>query len=107
MSKKRPKAIGSPELVKTEIKIKVIPRAFRNQIVGRDGDVFRVKVTPPPVKGMANRTLIEMLAKMLGISKGRIEITSGQNSRVKSVRIYGVSLGEITSVFEKHRKDKD
>ena len=101
MSKKSPKPIGSPELVKTDIKLRVVPRSSKNLILGKDGDVFRVKLTSPPAGGKANKALIWLLAKMLGISKGRIEITSGKSSRLKSVRIHGRSLEEITSILEK------
>jgi uncharacterized protein (TIGR00251 family) len=96
-----PKPIGSSELVKTDIKIRVLPRSSRNQIVGRDGDVFKVKGTSPPVDGMANQALIELLAKRLGVPKRRIEIISGKSSRLKSVRIHGLSLEDINSILER------
>ena len=101
MSKKSPKPIGSPELAKTDIKIKVVPRSSENLILGKEGDVFKVKLTSLPADGKANKALIRLLAKMLGISKGRIEIISGKSSRLKSVRIYGLSLEDKTSILEK------
>ncbi len=86
--------------VKTEIKVKLIPRSSKNQIVGRDNDVFKVKVTPPPVDGLANKALIELLAKRLRIPKASIEIISGKGSRLKSLRIHGLSLEDITRLLE-------
>ena len=72
MSKKsaKPRAILSQ--VKTDIKVKLLPRSSINQIMGRDNDVFKVKVTSPPVDGLANKALIELLAKSLRIPKGSI-----------------------------------
>ena len=64
-------------------------------IVGRKGDVYRVKVTSPPVDGKANNALISFLSKRLGIGKGNIEIISGKGSRMKRVRIHGLSSEDI------------
>lgn len=83
------------------IKIKVLPRSSTNQIIGQEGDLFKVKLTSPPVEGKANKALIELLAKRLGIGKGKIEIISGKNSRLKTVRISGLSMEEITQVLKK------
>ena len=81
---------------RTIIKVKLIPRSSKNQIIGKDGDVLKVKVTSPPVEGLANKALIELLAKRLGIPKGRINIISGKSSRLKSLRIHDLSLREVT-----------
>ncbi len=87
--------------VKADIRVKLIPRSSRNQIMGRDDDIFKVKVTSPPVDGLANKALVELLAKRLRIPKGSIEIISGKNSRLKSVRIHGLSQEEITQLLDK------
>jgi uncharacterized protein (TIGR00251 family) len=72
------------------LKIKVAPRSSRAGIVGQYGDALKVKLTSPPVEGKANKELIEMLAKEFGVPKKNIEIISGQSSRNKIVRLYGV-----------------
>ncbi|NIR15030.1 MAG: DUF167 domain-containing protein, partial [Desulfobacterales bacterium] len=50
--------------------------------------------------GKANKALIELLAKRLGIAKRRIEITSGKSSGLKTIRISGLSLEDLTSILE-------
>lgn len=90
--------------MKTDIKVRLIPRSSKNQVVGRDNDLFKVKVTPPPVDGLANKALIELLAKRLGIPKASIEIISGKRTRLKSLRIHGLSLEDITRLLEKSTK---
>ena len=87
-----------PTGVKTHahIRVKVLPRSTINQIIGQEGDLFKVKLTSPPVEGKANKALIALLAKRLRIGKGKIEITSGKRSRLKSVRVSGLTLEEIT-----------
>jgi uncharacterized protein (TIGR00251 family) len=86
--------------LRTQIKVKVLPRSSRNQIIGKEGDLFKVKLISPPVEGKANKDLIALLAKKLGIAKKRIEIISGKSSRLKSVRIYGLSLEEVSALLQ-------
>jgi len=82
--------------VQTEIKVRVLPKSSRTQIIGIEGDMYKVKLTAPPVEGKANKALIELLARRLGIGKGRVDIVSGSRSRLKTVRIYGLSSEEVT-----------
>jgi uncharacterized protein (TIGR00251 family) len=84
----------------TDIKIKLIPRSSRNEILGREGDGYRVKVTSPPVEGMANKALIALLAEKLGVPKRDIEITGGKTSRMKTVRLHGLSEADIEKALE-------
>ena len=77
------------------IKIKLQPGSSKNQITGKEGDAFKVKVTSPPVDGKANRMLVELLAKCLGVPKRDIKIISGKSSKLKTVRIRGPSRKEI------------
>jgi uncharacterized protein (TIGR00251 family) len=102
VSKRSTKPMAILNEAKTDIKVKLLPRSSRNQIMGRDNDVFKVKVTSPPVDGLANKALIELLARSLRIPKGSIEIISGKSSRLKSVRIHGLSGKEINRLL-KHR----
>ena len=84
----------------SDIKIKILPRSSRDELIGREGDIYKVKVTAPPVDGKANRALISLLSKKLGTAKSYIEITSGRNSRMKQIRIYGLSMKDINNLLE-------
>jgi uncharacterized protein (TIGR00251 family) len=87
--------------VQTHIRVKVLPRSSRNQVIGKEGDHFKVKLTSPPVEGKANKSLIELLAKRLGIAKKRIEIISGKSSKEKTILVHGLTLEEITQSLNK------
>lgn len=87
--------------LQSRIKVKVLPRSSRNQIIGKEGDLFKVKLTSPPVAGKANKALIEFLAKKLRIPKAHIEIKSGKSSKLKSILIHGLTLEEITQSLNK------
>ncbi len=81
--------------------VKVLPRCSRNQIIGKENGVFRVKLTAPPVEGKANKALKELLAKKLRLAKKDIEIISGERSRIKSVRVYGLLPRVVDTLLEK------
>jgi hypothetical protein len=86
--------------METAIKVKVLPRSSRTEIAGRENDLYRVKLTDPPVEGRANKALIALLAEKLGVPKRDIEIVSGKTGRVKTVRIRGMSEGAVTQALE-------
>jgi len=86
-----------------KFKCKVITRASRNEILGRDKlnclnlefeskDInslpeLRIYLTAVPVQGKANAELIKLLSKELGVSKSKIEIIKGEKNKNKIVEI--------------------
>jgi uncharacterized protein len=74
-----------------DIEARIIPKSSRNEIIHLEGGIIKIKVTAPPVDGMANRAVIELISKGLKIPKKDIEIISGEKSKNKKIRIYGVS----------------
>jgi uncharacterized protein (TIGR00251 family) len=95
-----PKTGRSAVQVKTDIKVRVIPRSSRNQIIGVEDGTFKIKLTAPPVDGKANKALREFLAGRLGLAVGSVEIISGERSRQKTVRIQGLSLKEVDVLLQ-------
>jgi len=91
--------------VETEalIRVKVIPRSSRTEIAGMEKDIYRVKITDPPIEGKANKAVIALLAEKLGIAKRDIEITAGKTSRMKTVRVQGMSEVAVTQALEAKR----
>lgn len=83
----------------TNILVKVLPRSSKNQIVGKEQGVFKVKLIAPPVEGRANKALQKLLAKRLGVPKGDIRIVSGERSRIKSINISGLSFKSVNSLL--------
>ena len=82
-----------------EVETKIIPKSSRNEIVGREGEAVKIKVTAPPVDGKANKAVIELLSKQLNISKKDIQIISGEKSRNKRIRVYGLSIHDFLKVI--------
>jgi uncharacterized protein (TIGR00251 family) len=87
------------------VKLKVIPNAPRDEIVGWRGDALTVKVAAPPVEGKANRALIKFLAEVLGVRPVDVSIVQGETSRSKSVHIAGISAAQARERLKKEGPD--
>ena len=75
--------------------VRLQPRASKNEIVGLQSVSLKVRVTAPPVEGMANDALIELLSKALETSRRNVCIVSGHSSRTKLIEISEASLESI------------
>jgi uncharacterized protein (TIGR00251 family) len=85
------------------LRLNIQPRASKNEIIGIHGETaLKIRLTSPPVEGAANSACIEFLANILEIKKSQIEITSGQKSRIKKLKITGISLEEAGSKIFKY-----
>lgn len=70
------------------IKIKVLPRSSRNEVVGEMADgTLKIKLTAPPVDGKANDALIKILAEYFSVTKSKIKIMAGATSKNKTIKI--------------------
>ncbi len=69
------------------LRVRVQPRAARDEILGWQGGALKVRLTAPPVDGKANARLIALLAAELKVPKSRIAILGGQSGRDKRLKI--------------------
>lgn len=63
------------------------PRASRNEIIGIHDNRLKIRLTSPPVDGLANARLLSFLAKEFGVTKTQVVLTSGDTSRRKVVSL--------------------
>lgn len=86
----------APRADGTTLRLRVQPRASRDEIVGwREPGVLSVRVTAPPVEGEANRAVGELLAKALGLRASAVTVVHGERGRDKVVHVSGVSPKDI------------
>ena len=52
-----------------------------------DGEIIKIDVAAPAVKGKANQELIKFLAREFAVAKNNIKIISGAGDRLKLVKI--------------------
>lgn len=76
------------------IAVKVIPRSSKNSIEWEQ-DNLKVRLTAPPVDGLANEALIALLAERLALPKRAITIVRGATSRQKTVEIVGMTMEAV------------
>ena len=77
------------------LEIRVVPRARTNALLREANGTLRARLTAPPVEGAANRALIELLAKELGLKRGDLEVVHGTRGRDKRVAVLGCSAAEL------------
>lgn len=70
-------------------RVRVQPGASRNEIVGVQQDELKIRISAPPVKGKANRALVQFLAEQLEVRRSQVEILSGHATRRKTIHIIG------------------
>ena len=87
------------------LKVRVQPKASRNQVAGYDEGTLKLRVTAPPVDGKANAGVIALLAKTLGVSKSKLRIVRGQSSRDKMVSVDTLTEEEVRRRIEAGSKD--
>ena len=81
--------------VSVTLKVRLQPRASRDEIDGLLGDALKIKVTAPPVEGRANKAVKKLLAVRLGLPPSQIEMIAGERSREKLLRISGITRAEM------------
>ena len=78
-----------------QLEVRVQPRAKRDALEAVEGQSLKAYVTAPPEGGKANEAVVALLAKALGLAKGRVTIVRGHRGRNKLVRIGGLTEEDI------------
>jgi len=65
----------------------VTTRSSRPRVEEADDGGYRVYVSSAPEKGKANAQVLKALARHLGVPRSSLEITGGQTSREKIIRL--------------------
>jgi len=76
-------------------RVKVQARARREEVVGVQSGVLRLRVTAPPVEGRANQAVVRLLAQHLRLPKSSIKITAGERAPIKLVEVAGLDAATI------------
>ena len=82
-------------LTGTRLRVRLVPRASRNEVAGLHGDCIRIRVTAAPVGGAANQELLGYLAKRLHLPRAAVHLESGETGRTKMIAITGLNPEQI------------
>ena len=75
--------------------VRAQPGARKAGIGGDHNGALKVAVTAAPEQGKANKALIELLSKQLGLKKSQIELVSGEASREKMFLLREVKAVDV------------
>ena len=73
------------------------PGARQNGVMGEHDGRLKVSVTQKPEKGKANKALVEVLARSLGLKKSQVTLLSGETSSHKKFLIAGLAREELAN----------
>ena len=85
----------------TRLKLRVVPGASRDRVVGVLGDALKVCVSAAPEKGKANKRIVAMLAACLGVAGRDVRVVAGETARDKRVLVVGLSTTELRNRLTK------
>ena len=82
------------------IRIKAVPSASRDAIVGVLGDRLKIRVSAPPQGGRANRAICALIAEALGVRAQVVTIEAGAASPQKVVRVSGTTAEVVEAALK-------
>lgn len=83
------------------VKVRVQPRASKNQLAGVFNGALKIKLTAPPVDGEANKQCLEFMAGLFGLPRSRLSIETGHTGRNKTIKVQGLTPENAWGLLEK------
>jgi uncharacterized protein (TIGR00251 family) len=80
----------------TLIRLKAVPGASRDAVVGLLGDRLKVRITAAPEGGKANSAICRLLAKTLGCP---VTIEAGHGLPLKKARAVGLGPDQVAEAL--------
>ena len=81
--------------------VRAQPGAKRNEIRGLQDGMLKVSVTQIAEKGKANKALVEVLAKGLGLRKSQFALLAGETSSHKRFLVRGLTPEQLAELIRK------
>jgi uncharacterized protein len=78
-----------------QIRVRLTPRAAREQISAGDGGSYLVRVTAPPVDGRANDALCRLIARRAGVAPSRVTLLRGAKGREKVLSVEDIDAATL------------
>jgi uncharacterized protein len=85
----------------TILLVRAQPGTRRNEIRGVQDGSLKVCVTQSPEKGKANKAVVELLSKTLGLKKSQMELIAGATSHQKRILVRGIKAEDLAGRIER------
>ena len=77
------------------LRVRVKPRAARDELAGEREGALVVRLTAPPVEGEANAALVRLVSRVLGLPPSSVAIAQGAKGRDKVLVVAGLGAAEV------------
>lgn len=81
------------------LRVKVVPGAKRDEVVGPLGNRLKIRVSAPPEDGRANRAVCELVAQRLGVRESAVRVVSGHANALKTLEVDGVEQATVDALL--------
>lgn len=72
------------------IKVKATPGAKKESVLQKSTDTLEIKVREPAERNLANRRILELVARHFGVTTGKVRMVSGHHSQSKILSVDNV-----------------
>jgi uncharacterized protein (TIGR00251 family) len=94
--------------VGSAVAVHVTPRARKDELTGISPDgTLRVRLAAPPVEGAANKALLELLARILGVRTASLEIIGGEKGKDKIVSVVDLDAHTVEEKVRKYLRENE
>jgi uncharacterized protein len=83
----------------TQLRVRLQPRARRDEVAGERAGAVLIRVTAPPVDGKANDALCRLVAKAAGVAPSKVTVVRGHTARDKVLEVEGVEPHELRAAL--------
>lgn len=84
----------------SRLRLRVSAGSRRDEIVGRHGEAWKVRVRAAPERGRANAAVLDLLAGRLGVPVSDVALLAGTTSQDKVVELRGLTADEAARRLE-------
>ena len=95
-------ALGRLSMIKLEphadgviLSVRANAGAKKNAVTGEHDGAVKISVTQAPEKGKANKAIVEVICKSLGLKRSQVELLSGETSSHKKFLLRGAQPADI------------
>lgn len=81
------------------LKVRVTPKASRDEVAGWRGDELIVRVREAPERGRATEAAIALVARVLGVPRNAVRLCTGATSRHKVLEIDAIDERAMIAVL--------
>jgi uncharacterized protein (TIGR00251 family) len=82
------------------LRVRVQPRAARDELAGERAGALVVRLTAAPVEGEANAALVRLLSRRLGRPASAFRLVRGAGARDKVLCVVGLSAAALRASLE-------